>query len=145
MKITHANTTVAAGGHEGPRNLRVSHARGIQQADIVRAEYGEQWARGNIRNTITFEVTRIHDSLQAASRFVLDHAGTLPATGLLVFAEVTPEGTTRRFIEDAVLANVECIRQTGTTTEWAYVYLGGEILNRDPRTGRVGFGSVLPP
>ena len=143
MKITLANVTIAAGGLEGPRNLRISQARGIQQADVVRGTFGEQWARGNIRNTITFEVTRLHDSLRGSSQFVLDHPQSLPESGLLILAEVTPEGTSRRFIEDAVLANIECLRQTGQTTEWAYVFLCGEILNRDPRTGRIS-GGISP-
>lgn len=136
MKITLDTTTLAAGGAEGPRNLRVSQARGVQQSDFVRATYGDQWARGNIRNTITFEVTRIHGSIREASQFILDHAQSLPSSGLLILAEITADGTSRRFLPGAVLVNVDCLRQVGASTEWAYVLIGGEILTRDPRTGR---------
>lgn len=132
MKVTLDNAVLAAGGQEGPANFRLSTAWSVQFVELVRSRFSDQFTRENIRHEITFNVTRLHESIQAAMKFILDHAETLPASGVLSFL-TTGSGASRRWINRATLLRADCIQQVGMTTIWSYQLAGGQILKTDPR------------
>lgn len=132
MKITLDNAILAGGGAEGPANFRLSTAWSVQFVELVRARFADQIARENIRHEINFNVTRLHASVQAAMKFILEHAESLPASGVLSFL-TTGAGASRRWIKGATLLRADCVQQIGMTTIWAYQLAGGQILTTDPR------------
>ena len=132
MKVTFANVVLAAGGREGPRNLRGAETEAVQTVDYVRAKHGGQFARGNRRREISFEVSRVHRSTRDAVTFWMDHPGAVPSSGTLQFYAAGEGGSVRRWWAKAVLMRVEPLRLVGLTTEWAYTFLTSESLASDP-------------
>lgn len=134
MRIQLDNTIIAAGGHEAPAGLTIVETRALQGVDYVRAAYGAQFPRGNWRHEISFTVTRLHADLRAATLFIVDHPQTVPASGLLaILHDDRGSAVGGRWIRDAVTNRVECVRLIGMTTIWAYAFVGGEVLKKNPK------------
>ena len=130
MKIVLGASTLAAGDREAAGNFRLTHARAVQAAQFVGAEFGAFYPRSNQTTTISFQVARVHADLETAMEFVLDHPGSLPDSGLLKIE--TNAGTGDRWIDDAVLVSCDLIGYAGVATVHAYTLVGGEVLTADP-------------
>lgn len=134
MKIRFGTVWISEGGRESPAGFRVVPARAIQQIDYVRAQFGTQFARGNLRHEISFTITRLHADLRAAALYAMDHGQSLPTTETLeIYSDGSGGVSGRRWYRDAVLARAELVQLVGITTIWAYAFLAGEALTRDPR------------
>lgn len=130
MKIKLGDTWLAAGGNESVAGLQISHERKTQLTEFVRGAWGGAIPRGNWRHVIRFAVTRLHANIETAEAFTLSHAESLPDQGTLRMEAV--DGTTKRWISDAVLLSVELLEYIGATTRFAYTLTGGDVLTTDP-------------
>ena len=132
MKVRIGSFLIAAGDRESPSGFTIDQERQVQGVDYIGAPYGAILARGQRRHTIQFNVARLHDSEEIAEAFVLEHADTVPNTGTLTLE--TSNGRRVRWIAEAVCARVSCIEHIGVHTRWAYTFVGGEVLSRNPDT-----------
>lgn len=130
MKIYLGATTLAAGDREAASGFRIDHVRPSQLVEYVRAPYSAAIPRQNWRHVITFSVARVHSSLTNAADYVLDHAASLPTSGTLHIE--TNSGAGDRWIEDAVLTDVQLVEFAGCHTRHSYTLVGGEVLTTDP-------------
>lgn len=133
MRVLLDNAVLAGGGHESPYGLTTREIRLVQSADLVRGTHAVRWSRGNRRVEIGFTVTRLHDSLKAATVYVLEHAASLPEQGTLAMLYDDRTSAAGRWYRNAVLAEVQCVRHVGLTTVWRYTLLAGEVEVRDPK------------
>ena len=105
--------------------VRVNGRRVVQENGRLRAAAMQHFDRGNLKHTITFEVSRIHPSLIAAEAFILDHPSQMPGSGTVTFIAQGPNNTLiTRVLPQAVIPTVQCL-YTGITTTHSYTIHGG--------------------
>lgn len=132
MRIRLNSTWLAAGDLEGPGALRVGGAQVVQEAQLFRALAAAWFARGNHSQTVSFSVTRAHNTVEDAEWFILTHYAALPKEGDLVFVIGTGAGERAVMLEDAVLQGAPEIRNEGSTTFTTYNLAGGLLTNTEP-------------
>ncbi len=106
-------------------NLQINGARLVQIVDLVRGENAQHYGRMNRRKIISFETTRLHNSIQEAATFALDHEDSCGWQGTLMI-QITDEngGSVVRYMSDAVIDTIDLIALRGCTTRWRYIIRG---------------------
>lgn len=62
-------------------NFRITTTSIVQPVDRIRARWGDQYDRGNLRETVRFTVARLRPSVQDAERFLLLEGWDLKTMG----------------------------------------------------------------
>lgn len=120
----HGVTTVA--------DFRFAGQRTIEVVDLIRAADVRIFDRKNRRSTVTFRVSREHDSHAAAEQFIFDHEMACPATGMLTIECITPSGARKYYYIRGVGIEVVEATYKGSTTFHTYNIVGGMITKTKP-------------
>ena len=119
---------LAAGGMESPADWSVTQQRVVQTTNPVRARTTKSLPREDRRTDVSFKVTRLHDSVQDAEEFVIDHPSAVPSNGTLVVTADSQTGAWgKRSMPDCCIQNV-AMRHTGKTSVATYSLTGGEFV-----------------
>lgn len=114
-------------------NFTLNGQRVLQVVDLFRASSIRVYGRGNRRVSISFEVTRHHDSILDAVEFIIDHEADVPEEGTAVFDFTDDDGgSMSRWMEYCGVESVQCVQHIGTTTRWAYSLIGSTLLKSNP-------------
>ena len=116
---------IASGGIESPANLQINGSRNSQVFEGLRAASVLAQDRGNVKTTITFDITRLQDNISDAQNFMLLHQSTIPGSGKVIFYM---EDGTRLYMYNSVVETVRS-HHTGTTTFHSYSIVGGGITS----------------
>ena len=127
MKILIDNFSLAAGGTESPEDLRIEGRREVQAVALLRAATATVLPRGNRLNTISFTITREHDTYGDAESFLFAHAATLPASGTVSFYCEDLGGAQVLYTAQAAAIRSDLGTQRGVTTRHAYVVACGPL------------------
>lgn len=112
-----------------PAGLTFDGSRAVQVDEFVRGDYPQFRDRGNKATTISFSVTRMHNSYGEAEIFCLEHENELPIVDDLSITGVKSNGgTIRRIAKKAALQNVRSQHRAGVTTVHSYQFLVGELV-----------------
>ena len=112
---------------EWPDELRINGRPLVQEAQFLRAQKIKMFARGNRKTTVSFTVKRLHDSIQAAQVFMIQHYNLLPSEGTLRLKMISDSGGAQNLtMEDSVLGAV-LYWHVGKTTFFRYSIEGGKI------------------
>lgn len=101
------------------------HERQVQPDKLFQAAAESTAARGNLRNTVGFQVDKKLADLNAALAFWSDWPDSIPGQGILKWSN----GTTTRFLKDAALKAVRQVRLNGIEVVFHYTFTGGLITN----------------
>lgn len=131
MKIKIGSLVVAGATlKESPADLTINGQRLIDEAEFCRAESPDFYDRGNERTIVEFNVWRLHETLEEADIFMLDHAKNIPAVADVTLQIEDADGSVvgSRFIKQASCQSVDR-RQKGVSTYCRYRIVGGVIVN----------------
>lgn len=127
MKITIGESYVLiAGGRESPEDLRFNAQAQLQIQQRLRAVHGKALHRGNVMNTLSFQITREHESFAAAELYLLTHAAAIPTSGDITIDTEGGESAHQILWSDAVVHVVDS-QQIGVSTIHRYTITGGEL------------------
>jgi hypothetical protein len=124
--------SLAEGGSAGPARLRVREQRNLQVAEFFRSNTVGVFDRLNRRVTLTFEVSRIFNTVDAAQTFLLRHSQLMPTSGLVtVVAEGDGGGYPLFYLPSADISVVEG-GHTGVNTRHQYQITAPNIQTTAP-------------
>ena len=133
MKVKIEKTWLAQGEHESVAGFRINGQRLTQTAQFLRAEAISVFDRKNHQTTVTFSITRLHESTQDAEVFILEHSTGLKHSGLIAFIAQGSHGReTVRYLQAACIT-VDDASYIGLSTRHNYTIIGGRILNQKPK------------
>ena len=126
--ISEGTTTwLANGGRESIDGLAIDGQRIVQVGTFIRAEEITPFARKNKKTTITFSVSREHNSIEDCGNFILTHAAELPFQGTLHMISIAAGGAEY----EKILPNATIIsdrsRQMGQSSFHSYTFIGGQL------------------
>lgn len=116
---------LAAGGIESPANLKIVPERNTQEFDGLRAPSVVAKDRFNLKTTVTFDITRLHDNISDAQNYMLLEQSTIPGSGTIKFYM---EDGTILYMRNSVL-KTNPSHHTGTTTFHSYTIIGGAVTS----------------
>jgi hypothetical protein len=128
MKVKIGTFFLSNGDDESPQNLSVEERRKSNTADGLRWKQVKLFDRGNRQTTISFKVSRLHDTIAAAESYVLLHGLNVPAQGV---AEFVLSDNSSLFL-DAAECEVTASEHIGVTTNHSYTLIGGQIQTQRP-------------
>ena len=114
---------------EGPGELRIKPKSSVQVSPALGAAGITQFDRGNRQHTITFQVTRQHDTPDDAAFFHVDHIEDVQAVGVALLAYITAAGT-KYFL--SAFAEIVDSWVDGNRTFHSYQIVAGEIVDNLP-------------
>lgn len=121
-------------------NFRLNGQLLFQEAQFLRADYAEQFARGNARNVVTFEVARSVDfageqfaDAESAGLFALDAQRLLPGVGVLKLTLEGTAGSAERWLANAAMQPPALTAWAGVLLTHAFTVNGGAFSEEDPR------------
>jgi hypothetical protein len=130
---------LAGHGVTSPIGLRINGAIVADVAEYLRASSVEVFDRGNLRTVISFSVTREHASVEAAQSYLVQHAVTVPRSGLV---EIEYEqGRGRAWLYGAVMPQANS-SHSGCSTTVEYEIIGGAMSAVSPYTRSSWIGSA---
>lgn len=142
MSIKLANTVLAGIELEAAYDLRINGQIIVQPADIFRALERKHYLRGNAFTTLSFSVSRVHDSVRLAKRFWLLHYASLPKEGDLRLTVGEPGDVEDIIIPDAKLPSVDIVVD-GVGTISTYNLLGGLPTDGGPPVDTEPYDDVI--
>lgn len=129
MKITHGSNVLAEDAKLiWSSGMRVDTSLEVQTTQGLRAAYAKHRARGNMQNSVSFTVTRRHDSVEEAEEFYLSHAQEVSGKADANF-ECGEPGDTEVLSMNGANLHVSAISRRGVTTTHTYLLAGGEIAS----------------
>lgn len=112
---------------EWPDELRINGRPLVQEAQFLRAEKVKMFARGNRKTIVSFTVKRLHNNVQAAQVFMIQHYNSLPSDGTVRFKLINDSGGSQDLtMVDSVLGTIQ-YWHVGKTTFFRYSIEGGKI------------------
>ena len=106
----------------GPADLSVSGRTLTQPVNPIRATAATIYGRGNLVTTVSFRVTRLFSTGEAADVWAALHPGAVVRTGTLTITS----GTTSKTMANANLEEVQC-RSFGASVIVTYRIPGGVL------------------
>jgi hypothetical protein len=82
MKISVGNFAFSGANTEEVDGLRIGGQRAAEISQLLRAKYARIHNRDNEVTRFGFRVTRTHDSLLAAQKFLIEHPRAFPRSGV---------------------------------------------------------------
>lgn len=140
MKIWFGTVQLADELNYHCENFSNPWRNGVSQVPLLRALEPKMFDGMNQSHTITFTISRIHESIKAAEVFYLRHATELPATGILKIVSRGEDGQemTEWYgtpTNPAGLASVSPQPPEGVHTIHNYTFLAGYVRITDPTQG----------
>jgi hypothetical protein len=108
-----------------------------QKDELIESLFLQELPRGNAQTTWTVTVNRQATTTDVMYAFIADHPAAVPTSGLvaLIIANTT------RYLKNAVLGSVRCVKQKGTDISFQYVLRGSYV---PPIYGAAGTGTGGP-
>lgn len=94
------------------------------------ANYQKLFNGGNRLNSFAMQVDRQHADLATAAAFKFTHADDVPVSGVV---EIKQNNVTR-WLAEALIIEVRCVKHDGKSTVFAYTILGGQFSTANPNT-----------
>ena len=107
--------------------IRMATQGNVQIAPRVRSRNAEAFIRQNYRTDVSFTVTDLHASLDAAEQFVLEQAEELKDLGSQDLIMRTSANQSQRTLKYARLSGIQ-IAYTGLSTVTNYSFSGEQIV-----------------
>ena len=130
MQIKIGNFFLASGDKESPNNLNVQRNSASQVVEGLRWSEAKTFDRLNRKVTVRFSVTRLHDTLADAERFILTHGTSVPTSGLVQF--VLSDNSSLWMNASTCVCTPVDSKEIGRTTTHDYSLIGGSILSVKP-------------
>jgi hypothetical protein len=119
--------------------LTFNHQRVTDKVQGYGAPFGTAIDRGNVRNTISFDVRRSQNDTPAAFvdagaafLYALQHPAEIPGTGNLQLVVPTNGGTTTIWLLNCEIARFEVPDFLGVAPLFRYTFNGGQITTSTP-------------
>jgi hypothetical protein len=122
--IKAGDTTLAAGGKEGPIDLTINGTRLVEESEFPRDDEPEFYDRGNRRTVIEFGVWRMFALESLAEVFMIQHDDDVPTVAdVTLTAEGAGNGAVRYYRQ----ASVQTVdrKQKGVSVFTRYHIVGG--------------------
>ena len=114
--------------------LRIASTRSSQTGRYLRAAGVKKFDRGNVETIIGLTVTQLHDAIEDAEVFLMEHELDVPNVANVTISAVALSGARiRRYLQNASVDVID-IAMMGKTTMTTYRISGGEILKQNPGT-----------
>jgi len=117
---------------EWPDNLRINGRLLAQESQFLRAVQVRMRARGNRKTVITFDIKRLHESIQEAQTFMLLHFVDVPNSGLITLSCVSDGGGEKDIYLANGVAEVVDYSHKGQTSFYTYQITGGQPTETKP-------------
>jgi hypothetical protein len=130
MKITINGFVLADSGADTVSGLRLRWSRNVQVGSFIRAGAVALFDRGNQQAVLTFGVTRLHDTVEAAEEFLFRHPAEIPPQGdVKILCKSRPNAPSWKeaVMPSAVVSSGECWF-SGRTTFWSYSIVAGNYV-----------------
>ena len=126
MKISFGTTTIAGGkeASQEPFDVQLRTLNQVQVASFLRADSVKTFDRGNRSTSFSFKVIRRHETVLAASEFLLSHATSLHSLSTTLTIALEDAESTTYQLPYATLVSVQS-EQKGNTTTHRYEIMGG--------------------
>lgn len=127
----------AAGGISSS-GWRQTVKRGLSKAEPVAEDYIFTGDEGIRETTISFQVARLHASIDAAELYCLDHDAAIPSGTFAIpitikFTTFQPDGTPLyRYLLGGNVESHQLVLPLGITTVHSYTITGGQITATEP-------------
>jgi hypothetical protein len=128
MKIFIGEIALAGGveAQESPCDMTIRNEREVQIVGVLRGNSAVSYDRGNQRTILNFTVTRRHNSIEDAQKFILMHAANLCNLSASVSVIEEPSG------DEYVLPNATVVgvrsSSLGSTSTHEYRIVGGNFF-----------------
>lgn len=121
------------GGPSVLNNVTFNRDNQIETFQPLRSDFVKVFDRKNRKTQIEVQITRIHQTIADAHRFILTHDASIPNTGTVEFLILNDSG----FVLEgrwmvAGINGVKLVSHTGITTVWNYPFVGGKLLTAKP-------------
>ena len=133
MKVKFANEWITGDTpREWPGDVRINGQKAVQPAQSLRAAQARAYDRGNVRTTITFNISREHDNVMACQFYMMEHYVTVMqlGRGRCQFVFVSDGGQQNYYLLNAVIT-IPQQYQAGVRSFHSYVIEGG-LPSRKP-------------
>jgi hypothetical protein len=129
--VIGTNFSSGAGGQikEGFVNKQ---KRRVQKSPLFRAAYLLNIARSNLENRFAFTVQRSFQTLEACVAFIALHPDSVPVTGEITLTSQSASGLVMRYLPNAVVETVACVRQIGLSCDFQYTIAGNGPWQSSP-------------
>lgn len=128
MKILLENLVLARGAvHcEFPENFKIQGVKELQVVSLIRAKEVKIFDRGNSQITITFKVTRQHNTANEARLYVMEHTTTALALHGKAYFELEDGASTCFALQDASVRHLSG-HIDGLLSHYSYEIIGSKI------------------
>lgn len=113
-------------------NFKINGQRISEAVELPRADAISVLDRKNVRTTISFDVTRLHDTIEEAIEFLLMHNVGLNEAGAIGRFTITSRdengAETERFLDSAIVES-NAGSHNGITSFFSYNVVGGLLKN----------------
>ncbi len=131
MVVLGANFTNGAGGQikEGFVNKQ---KRTVQKLPLFRAAYLLNVPRYNLENRLSFMVQRSFQTVENCISFIAFHPDSVPVQGEITILEQSTTGLVTRYLPNAVVESIECVRHAGLSCDLRYSICGNSAWQNSP-------------
>ena len=129
--VIGANFANGAGGaiREGFVNKQ---RRRVQAAPLFRAPYLQSFPRFNLENRFMFTVQRSFQTPENCIAFIAFHPDNVPAQGEIALTEMSTTGSITRYLPNAIIEMVECVKHIGAACDFQYTISGNGPWQTSP-------------
>lgn len=106
--------------------------RQVQKTALFRAPYALAMPRDNLVNALSFCVQRTFQTVEACVAFIAFHPDSVPVQGELGIINQSASGLISRYLPNAVVESVECVKHTGLSCDFSYVICGNSAWQNTP-------------
>jgi hypothetical protein len=129
--VTGTNFAAGAGGQvrEGFVNKQ---KRAGQKTALFRSAYLLNVPRFNLENRLSFVVQRSFQNVEACLAFIAFHPDSVPVQGEMTISNQSATGVISRYLPNAVMESVQCVRHAGLSCDFQYTVSGNGAWQTSP-------------
>ena len=141
MFVTQASNPSGCGGLvTGDNGFVPTLTQATQRDELIGSNYAQELPRGNAQTTWTFIVNRQAVSVDIMFAFLADHPALVPTSGTLTVTIAA----TMRYLKNAVLKDIRCVKQKGTDFAISYTFSGSYVPQQPGATAPASGGPWTP-
>jgi hypothetical protein len=106
--------------------------RQVQKTPLFRAPYQLNIPRFNLENRLQFTVQRAFQTVEDCLAFIAAHPDTVPTQGEVCITNQSTTGQISRYLPNAVVESVECVKHIGASCDFTYVISAGNAWQSSP-------------
>ena len=118
-----SNPSGCGGPVVGESGFLPSLSVATQPEELIQGPYKLDLPRGNAQVSWTFTVNRTATTQDAMLAFLADHPPLVPQVATLSLYVAS----TVRYLKNAVLGSIQCVKQRGTDFSFTYTYRGSYV------------------